>query len=51
MPKGKRVGTHYNEFLADNLGTKLVGESVHEFMQHILDLPEDTAAWVLGGVA
>ncbi|HEV7735379.1 MAG TPA: ferritin-like domain-containing protein [Candidatus Binatia bacterium] len=47
----ERVATHYHEFLAGNLGNTLVGANVHEFMQHIPDLPEDTAAWVLGEVA
>jgi len=44
----KRVAAHYHEFLRDNLSGNLVGETVEEFMQHIPDLPQDTAAWVLG---
>ena len=44
----ERVAARYHEFLRGNLGSNLVGENVEEFMQHIPDLPEDTAAWVLG---
>ena len=40
--------THYHEFLRANLGSQLVGEDVEEFLRRIPDLPEDTAAWVLG---
>jgi hypothetical protein len=44
----ERVATHYHAFLRENLSGNLVGETVAEFMQHLPDLPEDTAAWVLG---
>jgi P-aminobenzoate N-oxygenase AurF len=44
----ERVAKHYHEFLRQNLSGNLVGDTVDEFMQHIPDLPEDTAAWVLG---
>jgi hypothetical protein len=43
-----RVAAHYHEFLRENLSGKVVGETVEEFKSRIPDLPEDTAAWVLG---
>jgi len=45
---GERVAKQYHEFLKANLSGNLVGDTVEEFLQHIPDLPEDTAAWVLG---
>jgi hypothetical protein len=44
----ERVARHYHAFLRENLSANLVGETVEEFLQYIPDLPEDTAAWVLG---
>ncbi|MFQ5667053.1 MAG: ferritin-like domain-containing protein [Candidatus Binatia bacterium] len=44
----ERVATRYHEFLRENLSGNLVGENLEEFMQRIPELPEDTAAWVLG---
>jgi hypothetical protein len=44
----ERVAAQYHEFLRQNLSGNLVGDTVDEFMQHIPDLPEDTARWVLG---
>ncbi len=44
----ERVATHYHEFLKENLGSNLMGETVEEFLEVIPDLPEDTARWVLG---
>jgi len=44
----ERVATHYHEFLKANFSTRILGDDVHEFLQHVPDLPEDTAAWVLG---
>jgi hypothetical protein len=44
----ERVATHYHEFLRANFTSRVVGEDVAEFLRHIPDLPEDTAAWVLG---
>ncbi len=44
----ERVAKRYHEFLRQNLTGNLVGESVEEFLQQIPNLPEDTAAWVLG---
>jgi rubrerythrin len=44
----ERVARHYHEFLRANLGASLVGEDVEEFLRHVPDLPEDTAAWVMG---
>jgi len=46
----ERVATHYHDFLKENLGTNLVGETVQEFLEVVPDLPEDTARWVLGEV-
>jgi hypothetical protein len=44
----ERVAVHYHEFLRENLSSKVVGATVEEFLARIPDLPEDTAAWVLG---
>jgi rubrerythrin len=44
----ERVAARYYEFLRENLGGNLLGQDVEEFMKYIPDLPEDTAAWVLG---
>lgn len=46
----ERVATHYHDFLKENLGANLVGETVQEFLEVVPDLPEDTARWVLGEV-
>ena len=46
----ERVATHYHEFLRENLGANLVGETVQEFLEVVPDLPEDTARWVLGEI-
>ncbi len=47
----ERVAGRFHELLQKNLDGKLVGDNVQEFMRHIPELPEDTAAWVLGEVA
>jgi hypothetical protein len=44
----ERVAARYHEFLQANIGAKVVGETVEEFLRHLPDLPEDTAAWVAG---
>ncbi len=44
----ERVAARYHEFLRQNFTGNLVGENVEEFLQHLPELPEDTAAWVLG---
>jgi len=44
----ERVATRFYEFLHGNLGSRIVGEDVHEFLRRVPDLPEDTAAWLLG---
>jgi hypothetical protein len=44
----RRVAGRFHEVLQENLGSQVVGDSLEEFMQWIPDLPEDTAAWVLG---
>ena len=44
----ERVATRFHEFLRENLSGNLVGENVEEFLQHIPELPADTAAWVMG---
>jgi para-aminobenzoate N-oxygenase AurF len=44
----ERVAAHYHEFLRANLSGNLVGENLEEFMKQLPELPEDTAAWVLG---
>jgi len=44
----ERVAKRYHEFLKENLSGTFVGETIEEFLKRIPDLPEDTAAWVLG---
>jgi hypothetical protein len=44
----ERVAARFHDVLRTNLSGNLVGESLEEFLQHIPDLPADTAAWVLG---
>jgi hypothetical protein len=44
----ERVARHFHSFLRQNLSGDLIGETVEEFLCRIPDLPEDTAAWVLG---
>ena len=44
----ERVAAHYLEFLRANMSRSLVGEDVEEFLRYLPQLPEDTAAWVLG---
>ena len=44
----ERVATHYHGFLRDNFGARVAGENVEEFLQHLPDLPADTARWVMG---
>ena len=44
----ERVAGHFHGFLRETFSGNLVGETVEEFLRHIPDLPEDTAAWVLG---
>lgn len=43
-----RVAAHYHEMLQANLSGGVAGEDVEDFLSRIPDLPEDTAAWVLG---
>jgi hypothetical protein len=43
-----RVAAHFHDFLRANLGAKLVGADVEEFLENLPELPHDTAAWVLG---
>lgn len=44
----ERVAARFHEFLQANLSGKVVGHNVEEFLERVPDLPEDTAAWVLG---
>lgn len=46
----ERVAGHFYGFLRQTFSSTLIGENVEEFLQHIPDLPEDTAAWVLGEI-
>jgi hypothetical protein len=43
-----KLAMRFHEVLLENLGAKVVGENLAEFLQRIPELPEDTAAWVLG---
>ena len=43
-----RVAGRFHEFLRENLSGNLVGDNLEEFLKRIPELPEDTAAWVLG---
>jgi hypothetical protein len=47
----ERVAGRFHEFLQANVGPALVGETVEEFLRHLPDLPEDTAAWLAGELA
>jgi hypothetical protein len=44
----ERVAGHFHGFLRENFSAAVVGETVDDFMRCLPDLPEDTAAWVLG---
>ena len=46
----ERVAARYHEFMRKNLSGNLVGDTLEEFLEHLPDLPEDTAAWVLGQI-
>ena len=46
----RRVAARFHQALQENLGSSVVGKSLEEFIQWIPELPEDTAAWVLGEV-
>ncbi len=46
----ERVASHYHGFLKDNFGGRVAGENVEEFLQHLPELPEDTARWVMGEI-
>src|SRR5208282_1826001 len=46
----ERLAGRFLEVLQENLSARVVGENVAEFMRNIPDLPEDTAAWVLGQI-
>ncbi|MGH7812431.1 MAG: ferritin-like domain-containing protein [Candidatus Binataceae bacterium] len=57
IPTLKRCGLlteslaeRFYEVLRGNISLKRLGANVEEFMQRIPDLPEDTAAWVLGQI-
>jgi hypothetical protein len=44
----ERAARRFHELLRTNLGASAIGETLEEFMAAMPDLPEDTAAWVLG---
>jgi hypothetical protein len=44
----ERAAGRFYELLQANLGAGVVGDDVADFLRHLPDLPEDTAAWVLG---
>jgi hypothetical protein len=46
----ERVATHFHGFFRENFGDRVAGENVQEFLQHLPDLPEDTARWVMGEI-
>jgi hypothetical protein len=46
----RRVAARFHQALQENLGSQVVGKSLEEFIQWIPELPEDTAAWVLGEI-
>ncbi|HUO04294.1 MAG TPA: ferritin-like domain-containing protein [Candidatus Binataceae bacterium] len=57
IPTLKRCGlfteslaARFYDVLRGNMSLKRLGANVEEFMQRIPDLPEDTAAWVLGQI-
>ncbi|HVN64802.1 MAG TPA: ferritin-like domain-containing protein [Candidatus Binataceae bacterium] len=57
IPTLKRCGllteglaSRFYDVLRGNISLKRLGANVEEFLQKITDLPEDTAAWVLGQI-
>jgi hypothetical protein len=46
----ERVATHFHGFFRENFGDRVAGENVHEFLEHLPDLPVDTARWVMGEI-
>jgi hypothetical protein len=44
----ERVAKHYHEMLLANFSGNVVGDDLESFLSNVPDLPEDTAAWVLG---
>jgi hypothetical protein len=46
----ERVAAHFHGFLRENFGDRVAGTDVDDFLQHLPELPADTARWVLGEV-
>jgi hypothetical protein len=46
----ERVASHFHGFLLDNFGSKVAGSDVDDFLQHLPELPADTAKWVMGEI-
>lgn len=46
----ERLAGRFLEVLRENLGSQAFGDSVEEFMRRLPELPEDTAAWVMGEI-
>lgn len=44
----ERAAGRFHDLLRANLGSSAIGETLDEFLAAMPDLPEDTAAWVLG---
>lgn len=44
----ERVAQHFHSLLRENFSGRVVGEDVQQFLELLPDIPEDTAAWVLG---
>ena len=44
----ERVAGHFHGFLRDNFGAGVIGANVEEFLEHLPELPADTAKWVMG---
>ena len=44
----ERVAGHFHGFLRETFSGAIIGDTVEEFLSSVPDLPEDTAAWVLG---
>ena len=46
----ERVATHFHGFFRENFGDLIAGDNVEHFMEHLPELPADTARWVMGEI-
>jgi hypothetical protein len=46
----ERVAKHFHGFFRENFGDLVAGDNVEHFMEHLPELPADTARWVMGEI-